>query len=285
MKIECWEDLENIKLTKFGNFRNTKTNETLSYMDSCETCRYPYFTSKKNPGKFCDYSCAAKDRKWSKQSRKKLSNSMKGKNNPNYKNKWTKRQKLNLSMKKKGNYKGKNNPNWKGGVKKKNIPLYDTYTHQIDWCEEVRRNPEDKNILEVKCTYCGKWYVPKIYEVQCRIKFLNGKSTGEYRFYCSDECKIECPIYKKKKYSAEESNTKQYSREVQPELRQLVFERDNWKCQKCSSEKSLHCHHVEGIRWEPLESADIDKCITYCKKCHKQVHKKEGCSYQDMKCD
>lgn len=38
------------------------------------------------------------------------------------------------------------------------------------------------------------------------------------------------------------------------------------------------------IHNDPLESADIDKCITYCKKCHKDVHKKEGCGYKNMKC-
>ena len=39
---------------------------------------------------------------------------------------------------------------WKGGYNKKNIPIYDTYAPQIEWCEEVRRNKEDSNILEVK---------------------------------------------------------------------------------------------------------------------------------------
>lgn len=53
---------------------------------------------------------------------------------------------------------------------------------------------------------------------------------------------------------------------------------------ECSSKKSLHCHHIEGIRWEPLESADIDKCITYCKYCHLEAHKKEECGYHDMQC-
>jgi hypothetical protein len=176
---------------------------------------------------------------------------------------------------------------WKGNVTKKNIPLYDTYAHQIEYCEEVRRNHEDSKILEVKCAYCGKWYVPKRKSVINRIEALIGNNdrNRENRLYCSNECKQECPIYRKIKYSAEELNIKQLSREVQPELRQLVFKRDKYICRKCGSNKSLHCHHIEGIRWEPLESADIDKCITYCKKCHKKVHKKEDCGYQDMQCD
>lgn len=175
---------------------------------------------------------------------------------------------------------------WKGGYNSKNIPLYDTYAEQIIYAEPVRRNKEDNNVLEVKCTYCSKWHIPKLSGVWSRITALNGNSTigSEARLYCSNTCKQECPIYNKVKYSAEENNTKQLSREVQPELRQLVFERDNWTCQKCGNTKSLHCHHIEGIRYDPLESADMDKCITYCKKCHKKVHKKEGCMYHEMKC-
>ena len=46
-----------------------------------------------------------------------------------------------------------NHPSWKGGVKNNNIPLYDTYAQQIEWCEKVKRCIEDQNILEVKCTY------------------------------------------------------------------------------------------------------------------------------------
>jgi len=176
--------------------------------------------------------------------------------------------------------KGKNKD---GGYFSKNIPKYDTYAHQISYAEQVRRNIEDQVVLEVKCTYCGKWFVPTVSNISSRINALNGKTSGENRLYCSNQCKHECPIFNKVKYSAEETGHNQYAREVQPELRQMVFERDNWTC-SCGSTESLHCHHREGPRWEPLESADIDMCITKCKNCHHEIHKKEGCGYQDMKC-
>ena len=35
----------------------------------------------------------------------------------------------------------------------------------------------------------------------------------------------------------------------------------------------------------PIESTDIDMCITVCKKCHKKIHKKDGCTYQDLQCE
>ena len=117
-----------------------------------------------------------------------------------------------------------------------------------------------------------------------RVTALAGKESGEGRLYCSNACKQLCPIYGKVKYSAEETGGKQLSREVQAQLRQIVFERDNWICIKCKSNESLTCHHLEGIRWEPLESADIDKCVTLCKSCHEEAHKIEGCKKSDMRC-
>jgi hypothetical protein len=174
---------------------------------------------------------------------------------------------------------GERSSKWKGGVVKLNIPLYETYAHQLEPYEQCRRNGQDQNILEVRCTYCGKWFVPTTTNVQRRIGGINGNDTA--RFYDRDSCKKECPIFGKQKfYKGQEGYS---SREVQPELRKMRFELDNYECQKCGSTKSLHCHHYEGIWINPIESADLDMCITLCKKCHKFVHKLPGCSYYDMR--
>ena len=221
-------------------------------------------------------SNAKKGIKLSEETKRKMSEVRKGENNPMFGKIHSEEAKKKMSENRSD-----------GGYSSKGIPKFDTYAHRISYADEVRRNKEDSNILEVKCAYCGKWFIPKRNNVNNRITALEGKSNSpgaEYRLYCSDQCKQECPIYAKQKYSAEENNTNKYSREVQPELRQMVFERDNWTCQKCDSTESLHCHHVEGIRWEPIESADIDKCITFCKTCHKEAHKKEGCGYNDLRC-
>ena len=183
--------------------------------------------------------------------------------------------------------KGKNHPKWNGGYYNKKIPLYDTYEYRISFAEPCRRNKDDKNILEVKCAYCGKWYIPTTMQIYERIRALNGKNYGEQRLYCSDKCKQECPIFHQILYSKDHKPAT--SREVQPELRQMRFKVDNYTCQKCKKHQDqldvgLHCHHIEGIRWEPLESADIDKVITLCKDCHIEVHKQEGCGYNDMQC-
>jgi len=180
---------------------------------------------------------------------------------------------------------GENSSCWKGGYALKNIPTYDEYKDRISYAEETRRNKNNSNILEVKCTYCGKWFVPRRIDVTSRIRALEGQNQGECRLYCSDNCKKECPIYKKVLHYGGTN----LSREVQAELRQMCFKRDNYTCKKCNKNKNetdigLHCHHVEGLRWEPLESADIDKVITLCKDCHHEVHKLPDCGYNDMRC-
>lgn len=158
--------------------------------------------------------------------------------------------------------------------------LFDTYADQIKYAEKVKKSK--KGHLEIKCTYCGKWFEPSNKQIKNRIQSLNGRMRGENRFYCSNTCKKECSIYYQSKY-AKDQNKSATLREVQPKLRQMVFKRDNWTCIKCNSTESLHCHHITGIELNPIESADIDNCITLCKKCHKEVHKQKGCRYSDLR--
>jgi 5-methylcytosine-specific restriction endonuclease McrA len=171
-------------------------------------------------------------------------------------------------------------PFWRGGYNTKNIATYDTYAHQLEPVEQCRRNNDDPNILEVKCTYCGKWHVPTRTNVSSRIKGLGGDTC---KLYCSDNCKRECPIYGRQKYYKGREGYS--SREIQPELRQLVFARDNWTCQRCKKMGGyLHCHHIDPVINNPVESADIDNCITLCKQCHKETHKLPGCRQGELQC-
>ena len=137
----------------------------------------------------------------------------------------------------------------------------------------------ENGVLLVKCKYCNKWFSPTNSEA---VRYIhNGTS-----LYCSDGCKKSCPTYKVVKY--ERGFRQNTSREVQPELRKLVLERDNWTCQKCGANKDddvtviLHCHHIDPVKNNPIESADMDNCITLCKACHKEAHSRKGCRYSDL---
>ena len=61
MKI-CWDNIENIRLTKKGNFYNKATRQVYYYIDSCHNCGIPFLGRRKN-NKYCDFECFKNDDK------------------------------------------------------------------------------------------------------------------------------------------------------------------------------------------------------------------------------
>ena len=61
------------------------------------------------------------------------------------------------------------------------------------------------------------------------------------------------------------------------EWRNLVYERDNYTCQKCDiPHGKLNAHHVESYSTNKELRLDINNGITLCKKCHKEFHHRYG---------
>lgn len=160
--------------------------------------------------------------------------------------------------------------------------LYTTYAPQLKNYEIVRRNAADFSLLEVICTYCGRHFLPTKAQARVRIVGLRDTTKPEGRFYCAEGCKSSCSIFGQSKYP--KGFKKATSREVNPVLRKLVFERDTWECQRCEATEELHCHHILPKTQNPIFADDVDNCITLCKKCHKKAHQIEGCNYFDLRC-
>ena len=169
--------------------------------------------------------------------------------------------------------------------------LYDVWAHKLEKYYLCRRNPKQLEEIQIQCYYCNCWFVPTNRQCNQRTQAIVGNISGEYLFYCSNGCKKSCAVFRQ---SVKPRKFKQYgsSREVQVELRKLVLERDNWTCQKCGQSKHenieliLHCHHIDPVSQNPIESADIDNCITYCKECHNLVHQNTpGCAYHELRCN
>lgn len=158
------------------------------------------------------------------------------------------------------------------------------YTDKLT-IEEAPRLSYDGSSLEVKCKYCGDYFKPTNLQIIKRTNSIIGKSTGDCSLYCSNNCKKSCGTFGKVLYP--EGFSINTSREVQPELRKLVLARDGYKCQICfktNKQVELHCHHYEGVFINPIESADIDNCVTLCKKHHNEAHKQDGCSMKREPC-
>jgi hypothetical protein len=296
MKI-CWDNLEGLKYNKrTGKWRG---NTTYVYIESCKNCGEPFLKAEKSKGDFCCLKCSTsgknngmygKNRVFSDSTKQLMSEAHKGKiQSQKVRDKISK---SNIGKIKSIEHRRKISES-KRSYYFRGLPFYNTYAPQLEWCEKVRRNPDDPNILEVKCIHCDKWFIPKLQNLTNRLQVLKGQMNGECRFYCSEKCKSSCSIYGKKPEQlmredavrAGRLSWLEMDREVQAELREMVLERDKYTCRKCGSTEQLQCHHIEPVAINPIESADIDNCMTLCINCHKDVHQKDGCRYGQLRID
>lgn len=281
MKI-CWDNLNKLVYKKTSGCWVNKTGVRFYFREKCLNCGESCLVRKNDKG-FCSIKCSQSKKFNNFYGKKRPGHSkrMSGKNNPMYGKRFFGSDNPNYG--KGDKIRGSKCYKWNGGYQSRGLPTYTTFAPQLCWCENVRYNNIDKNIMEVKCAYCGKWYVPKLSDVERRIQSIKGNLTGEQRFYCSDGCKQSCPIFRQRRYP--KGFKPATSREVQPQLRQMVFERDNYTCQKCGeTNAALHCHHIDPVAQNPIESADLDNCITLCKGCHLYIHKIDWCVPYKLKC-
>jgi len=303
----CWDNLERLRYNKKTGKWYSNKGITYIYIEACEKCNNSFLSQPSNIGRYCCQSCILSGRKGrehpsygsrrSDEFKKRLD--LKGKKNPFYGRQHTEETKKKISESRSGGhlteehkekvskalknkYMGENNSIWKGGT---TVSLYNTYATQLELYEEVRRCPDNNELLEVRCFKCNKWYTPNRFSARSRTQYL--KSNNKYtanNFYCSQECKDSCSIFGKSAQQLIKEDAVRagldlwwdLEREVQPELRKMVLYRDHYQCQECGEVEQLHCHHIKSVSANPIESADIDNCITLCINCHKKIHKQKG---------
>ena len=173
----------------------------------------------------------------------------------------------------------------KGKIYNNSYAIYETFVHKLT-VEESPRLASDGVSLEVKCKYCGDYFKPRVQDVSIRAQSIKGSTGGEHSLYCSENCKQSCGTYRQMKYP--KGHTHCTSREVQPQLRKMVFERDHHVCTKCGRGKDIlpiHCHHIDPVINNPIESADMDNCKTLCIDCHHIAHQVPGCTIGELRCE
>lgn len=175
---------------------------------------------------------------------------------------------------------------------------FDLFYEKLKVYNECRQDPSNPDLLQVKChrSECPEWFNPTALQVINRLHALNADNTrthGESNLYCSDKCKELCPAFNQRIRLKTDKSNKDYSRDDQPELRELVLARDNYTCQREECGKSLAeypdlkliCHHIFPLNEDPVGSADVDNCITVCVDCHKWIHTHiPGCSTAELRC-
>ena len=264
--IDGLEDLSDYTYI-YKNDSYRRGNLYYKFVLHCVECNNPYFMRLSIPTKFCSADCSRK----SVITRNKIAASLKGRE-MSLKNRKSLAKVLN-----------------KGSVVKLNIPLYETYNHQIVLVEDTMNK---NGVLFVRCTLCKEWFQPTRTSVEARAQFIKGNTDRESRFYCSDSCKLACPIYGKKKYPSGFNPRKGRNNKIytESELRTWsleVLDRAGGLCELCGK-KAMVAHHIEPKKVAPWQALDPDNGIACCIDCHNVYGHKDDCSYiklSNIKCD
>jgi len=194
--------------------------------------------------------------------------------------------------------KGENNPNWKNaGIKiclkcGKEFKSYNKNskycssncfysTHRtVKICEYCKKEFEfynsrgDKKFCSAFCHHkysTQEGTIDKICET-CKKEFIIRKSMAKQRF-CSNACvnkyKIDSGMYKGKnnpQWQGGISIKRNYRGEDWNIQRKMALERDEYKCQKCGEQIRVAVHHI--IPWEISKNNDLKNLICLCCKCH-----------------
>ena len=162
---------------------------------------------------------------------------------------------------------------------------YSTFGHQL-FADEVRET--DNDILEVKCKQCKKWFKPTNLQVSNRKQAIDGNQKGENHFYCSQECKDNCEVFRIMPITIEKQDElnagiykihkhEDYYTDTQLNIwSKQVRDRVNNKCEKCESKENLQAHHVNPKALFPEQALDPLNGVCLCKECHKEVHSETG---------
>ena len=281
MKI-CWGNLDDFSIGKRRK-ELRKGHYTYIEKDSCKNCGESYLMNVYKPTEYCCVSCGKKGSDYfhSESTKRKIGKASEGntfrKNKPmsyNAKLALAKIRKIQI---------GEKSTRWKGGIVKKNVPLYDTFAKQINWLDEVRSVYIDGlKLMEVKCTKCNKWFVPKATEVHERLKYLKGQKNSENRFYCSNKCKESCDIFHQSLWPKSKKPRKKWSFENINESdlktwREEVLKRSDYLCEYCG-EQAIIAHHIRPKKLEQFLALDPENGIACCKVCHNRYGHFGECS-------
>ena len=149
--------------------------------------------------------------------------------------------------------------------------------------EEMRYKSKKKTI-QVHCENhnCinskeqGGWFTPTGRQLEKRIERIERDGLDGSCFYCSEECKNECPLFGlNPNYILNEHNGIIYTDEQYNTWRIKVLERENYKCQYCDKVANI-VHHEKPQKTHPHLSVDPDNGIACCFDCHYKYGHKTG---------
>ncbi len=157
--------------------------------------------------------------------------------------------------------------------------------------EEMRYNPDKPGEKEIQ-VHCknhlcpnskeqGGWFTPTPQQFQSRKDFLQKEGKDRSNFYCSQKCKVECPIYYSHGADPLKDTELPYTQAEKDIFNKEVLERQRKRdiynfCEMCYSTEDLHVHHEKPVKTHPHLALDPDNGIVLCQKCHYKYGHKTG---------
>jgi len=163
------------------------------------------------------------------------------------------------------------------------------YKHKL-FADEIKKSSDGLLLVRCKNSNCNKQFIPINNQVRQRIQAINGNIPGESHFYCCDECKKSCVLYRtqvKTLIKQDELNAGVYKDHIhegfytQSQLSiwsEEVKRQHNFICEICGQTNDLTAHHIKPKSEYPEEALDPSNGICLCKNCHYQYgHSQNGC--------
>jgi hypothetical protein len=106
----------------------------------------------------------------------------------------------------------------------------------------------------------------------CDKEFTVEKYRKDTAKCCSKEC-----FHKSRNFGLTSDSKKIRNGKEFRKWRELVFEKDDWTCQKCLVRgEELNPHHIFNFSDNEEKRFDVNNGITLCRKCHYDFHSEYG---------
>jgi hypothetical protein len=139
-------------------------------------------------------------------------------------------------------------------------------------------NPTDvKGKLFVSCKKCGKSFRPTNMQCQNRIGASKTIKQGDKNFYCSDNCRNTCDIFKVKSVPKSRRTKAQNDRLCQRPVKQALLdlqcdEVGYHYCEICGDIIRVDLHHTQQLAEGGNEVNNAAGMMLECPRCHVKVH-------------
>lgn len=127
-----------------------------------------------------------------------------------------------------------------------------------NYCSRECMSADREDKIEVECGECGSALHLKRHRVEER---------GHENFFCDVNCQAEFKS---------NGRVDWHDSAKAKEVRNKVYERDDYICQDCGGEGTLNAHHIERRYERPDLVDDIDNLVTLCVECHAKRHEEAG---------